>query len=136
MRNIGLRTCRSKGVIIFSSIVLALSIGLILLFALTPQDKPIAIVVFVFCGIFSLAALILLLTQLLNYAEVNGDYFISNILFVKRKIKISKIGQIKNVKEVYFVFDKAGKKFATFNSFDPMSGQIIHYLEKRGVKVS
>lgn len=130
-----LKTTYSKGLLIFSLVGLILSIAMILIFALTEQDFAFQLVVYVFCSIFIVVALILILTQLGNYVEANDTYLYSSILFSKKRIKITKIEEIEYKNEIYIVYYKGHRKFATINSFDPNANFIITHLEKKGIKI-
>ena len=135
-RERGIKTTFSKGVVIFASICFVCSIGLILLFALTKQEFSISLTVYICCGIFSVISLILLLCQLGNNVEVTNEFLYSRILFVSKRVKISKISEIEYRKEIYYVILKNGTRFASINSFDPMAKQILFELERKGVKVN
>lgn len=130
-----LKTSINKGPFIFAIVGLALSIALILVMALTDQDKAIRIIVYVFCSIFSAIALFLILALGTCYVEAKDEELISVKLFIKSKIKLSSIKEVIYKDNVYTVYKKSGKKFTTFSAYDPIIPSMIGYLEKKGVKV-
>jgi hypothetical protein len=130
-----IRTSFVKGPLIFASVALICNILVIVLFAIFEPKSSIALVCYIFCSIFIIVSIPILLDQLFHYDEVKGDYLINHVLFVTRKIKISKIDYIIKKDEVFEVYLKNGKKFTSINAYDPMVNDILYYLDKKGAKL-
>ena len=128
------RTKPIKGLVIFLPIVIVVSIGTILLFALTKQNIAVSIMVYIFCGAFAALSIVLLSDQLFHFVELRGDELINQIIFVRKKINISEISKIILKDEMYLVF--TGKKqFCVISSRISGGNEIIIALERRGIHV-
>lgn len=128
------RTKPIKGLVIFLPIVILLSAGAIVLFALTDQNFVFSLLVYIFCGAFVILSLILLLDQLFHYTELRGDELINQIIFVRKKVKIEKISKIILKDEMYFIF--VGKKqFCIMSTRVRGASEIIVALERKGKSV-
>ena len=126
------RTKPIKGLLIALSIVIAISSAVIVLFALTKQNIVISVMVYIFCGVFVLLSLIMLIDQLFHYTELNGDTLINNIVFVRKKAKVANISKIILKDEMYLVF--VGKKqFCVISTRIKGGNEIIVALERQGV---
>ena len=128
------RTKPIKGLLIFLPIVIAFSVGAILLFALTKQELVFSIMVYIFCGAFILLSLIILLDQLFHYTELRGDFLINQIIFVRKKIKVEKITKIILKDEMYFIF-VGQKQFCVISTRIRGANEIIVALERKGKSV-
>ena len=118
MKNGKIRTYPIKSLTIFLFICFVVSVGMIVLFALPFMKNElwvIKILVWVFCGMFAIASLIVLCNQLFFYIEVNSEYFVKHIFFLKKKIKLTEIKRIKNNDGFYEVYQN-NHKFAVFAS--------------------
>lgn len=90
--------------------------------------------VYIFCGIFILLGLIMLLDQLFHYTELKGNILINQIIFVRKKIEVDKISKIIFKDEMYIVF--VGKKqFCVISSRIRGGNEIIVALERQGIHV-
>lgn len=128
------RTKPIKGLVIFLPIVILLSVGAIVLFALTDQNFVFSLLIYIFCGAFVILSLILLLDQLFHYTELRGDELINQIIFVRKKVKIEKISKIILKDEMYFIF--VGKKqFCIMSTRIRGASEIIVALERKGKSV-
>lgn len=126
------RTKPIKGLLIALSIVIAISSAVIVLFGLTKQNIVISIMVYIFCGVFVLLSLVMLIDQLFHYTELNGDTLINNIVFVRKKVKVANISKIILKDEMYLVF--VGKKqFCVISTRIKGGNEIIVALERQGV---
>ena len=128
------RTRPIKDLLIFLPIVIVLSAGAILLFALTKQELVFSIMVYIFCGAFILLSLIILLDQLFHYTELRGDVLINQIIFVRKKIKVEKITKIILKDEMYFIFVEQ-KQFCVISTRIRGANEIIVALERKGKSV-
>ena len=128
------RTKPIKGLVIFLPIVILLSVGAIVLFALTDQNFVFSLLIYIFCGAFVILSLILLLDQLFHYTELRGDELINQIIFVRKKVKIEKISKIILKDEMYFIF--VGKKqFCIMSTRIRGASEIIVALERKGKSI-
>ena len=126
------RTKPVKGLMIALPIVILVSAGMILLFALTKQNIVFSVFVYIFCGAFVILSTIMLLDQLFHYTELNGDTLINHILFVKKKVKVQNISKIILKDEMYLVF--VGKKqFCVISTRVVGGNEIIVALERQGI---
>ena len=130
-----LRTYPIKSLTIFASVCFVVSLAMVILFAfLDKEELVIRILIFVFCGIFTIAAGIILIYQLFFYIAVDDDSFYRYVLFGRYKIPYSKIEKIVNKDGFYYVMVK-GKKITSFSTNTKESQQIILFLERKGVKI-
>ena len=137
MKNGKLRTYPIKSLTIFVAVVFVVSTAMIVLFAMPFMNNElwvIRILVWVMCGIFSIASLIILIYQLFFYIEIKNNCFYKHFLFGFKKIELKKINKIINQDGFYTIIYN-GKKFASFASNTNESQQIIVYLERNGVKI-
>ena len=132
-----IKTKPIKSLTIFLTVCLVVSVGMIVLFSLPFMAKEqwvIKILVWVFCSIFALAALIVLVNQLFFQVEVKGEKYIKHVLFARISIPIKEIDKVTNKDGFYTVIYKT-KPFSSFAGNTYESQQIIIYLEKCGVKI-
>ncbi|MDD5933892.1 MAG: hypothetical protein PUC70_06425 [bacterium] len=129
------RTTIQKRPVIFSSIVMSICIITIVLCAIFESYSSIGLVVYVFCSIFIICAIPIIADQLFHYLEIDGEYLINHILFIKKKIKISNIKDVVLIDDFYIIYDKDGKKFGSLPSFDPLIGEFLFRFEKKGIVV-
>ena len=78
--------------------------------------------------------IILFCSQALVWVEIKDGYFHSWILFIHRKVPLSKIKEIAFYDNGYTFYLKSEKRFAAINSNDPLSGEIVRLVEKAGAK--
>ena len=137
MKNGRIRTYPIKSLTIFLAITFVVSTGMVVLFSLPFMKNElwvIRILVWVFCGIFAVASLIVLIYQLFFYVEVRNDCFIKHFLFGKKKITLSRIDRVANNDGFYIIY-KDGKKFASFVGNTKEGQEIIVFLERMHVKI-
>ncbi len=129
------RTYPIKPLVIFMAIAFVTSVGMIILMIFLKDEMwVIRILVWVLCGIFSLASAIILIQQLLFYTEVDDEYFIKHFMFSKNKIAFKKIDKLVNKDGFYDVYVN-GKKISSIAGNTPESQQMIVIMEKKGVKI-
>ena len=137
MKNGKLRTYPIKSLTIFVAICFVVSVAMIVLFAMPFMNNElwvIRILVWVMCGIFSIASFIILIYQLCFFIEVKDGYFYKYFLLGRKKVKLKEIDKILN-KEGFYTIIVDGKKFASFASNTSESQMIIVFLERSGVKI-
>ena len=130
-----LRTYPIKSLTIFVAICFVVSLAMVILFAfLNKEEWVIRILVFIFCGLFTVASAIILIYQLFFYVSVDEENFYRHVMFGKHTIPLKKIERIINRDGFYEVVVK-GKKITTFSTNTKEGQQIIVFLERKGVKI-
>ena len=131
-----IRTYPIRNLVIFLAISFATSLAMVILFIfLNKELMVVRILVWIFCGVFTIASAIVLVYQLFFYVEVRDDKFIKHVPFGRFVIPLSKIKYIRNQDGFYTVFVK-DKPWASFSTNTKEGQQMIIYLEKRGVKIN
>ncbi len=137
MKNGRIRTYPIKSLTIFLAICFVASTAMVVLFSLPFMQKEIwviKILVWVFCGIFAVASLIVLIYQLFFYVEVREGVFIKHFLFGKKSIPFNKIDKVLNNDGFYIIYSN-GKKEASFVGNTKEGQEIIVFLERMHVKI-
>ena len=137
MKNGRIRTYPIKSLTIFLAICFAISTAMVVLFSLPFMQKEIwviKILVWVFCGIFAVASLIVLIYQIFFYVEVREGVFIKHFLFGKKSIPFNKIDKVLNNDGFYIIYSN-GKKEASFVGNTKEGQEIIVFLERMHVKI-
>ena len=130
-----LRTYPIKSLTIFVAICFVVSLAMVILFAfLNKEEWVIRILIFIFCGLFTVASAIILIYQLFFYVSVDEENFYRHVMFGKHTIPLKKIERIINRDGFYEVVVK-GKKITTFSTNTKEGQQIIVFLERKGVKI-
>ena len=138
MKNKPIRTYPIKPLTIFLAICFVVSAGLLTLFCLPfmwNELLVIRILIYFFCGVFTIASLIVLIYQIFFYVSIEDELFVRHYLFGKSSVKISNIDEILNRDGFYIVVVK-GKRFATFATNTKEASQIVVYLEKYHVNIN
>lgn len=135
MRENHIRTYPIKGLMIFLTIAFTLSLGAVIYFIIA-QDDPmvVRVLVWIFCGVFSIVSLVVIMSQLFDYVEVKDNRFISHFFFKKRIIEIGEIDKVRNIDGVFHVYHN-NQKVAQFYTESKQAQQIIVYLDQRHVKI-
>ena len=129
-----IRTSRSKGLIIFLSVILLTTIVFIVLIALIEKASAFAILGYIMCGIFNLIALFLLISALTDFVEVKGDTITTQTMFVRKKARISSISKIVHEKNFYVIYVK-DKVFTSLNDRDAETQKMLFQLGKQGINL-
>ncbi len=130
-----LRTYPIKSLTIFVAICFVVSLAMVILFAfLNKEEWVIRILVFIFCGLFTVASAIILIYQLFFYVSVDEENFYRHVMFGKHTIPLKKIERIINRDGFYEVVVK-GRKITSFSTNTKEGQQIIVFLERKGVKI-
>lgn len=137
MKNGKIRTYPIKNLTIFLAVCFVVSTAMLVVFSLPFMQNEIwviKIMVWVLCGIFSLASLVVLIYQLCFYVEVKEGYFTKYFLFGRKRIEITKIDRITNNDGFYIIYHN-GKRFASFAGNTKEGQEIIVFLERMHVKI-
>lgn len=130
-----LRTYPIKSLTIFLTIAFLVSVAMVVGFIfLSDELMVIRVLVWIFCGLFAVAALVVLIYQLFFYIAVDEENFYRYSFMSKYTVPLKKIDYIKNTDGFYQVH-AYGRKFATFASNTKESQEIIIFLENHNVKV-
>ena len=130
-----IRTYPIKGLMIFLIITFVVSSAAVIYFALSKDDVfVVRLLVWIFCGAFSLISLFMIFQQLSCFVEVKEDYFIQHSFLTRKKILISDIERIRHKEENFFIY-KNNQIFAQFPSYSKQAQQIAVYLDKKHVKI-
>ena len=131
-----IRTYPSKGLIIFLSGVIAFAAIIIVLVAFLVDNLALKIILIIFCAIFVILSLIVLLFEGVNYLsldETNKELIIHKFLS-KKKILLTDVSRIET-QEGFYIFFKGSKELYRIGvNTDGVNTLIVH-LERCGIKI-
>lgn len=131
-----IRTYPSKGLIIFLSGVIAFAAIIIVLVAFFVDNLALKIILIIFCAIFVILSLIVLLFEGVNYLsldETNKELIIHKFLS-KKKILLTDVSRIET-KEGFYIFFKGGKELYRIGVNTDGANTLIVHLERCGIKI-
>ncbi len=129
------RTRPIKSLTIFLSITFVVSLSMVIGFIFLQDELwVIRILVWVLCGLFTIASGIVLINQLFFHVGVDEEHFYRYFIFGKHSIPLKKIERITNSDGFYTIFVR-GKKVVSFATNTSEAQQIIVFLEKKGIKI-
>lgn len=131
-----LKTSIYKKPAIFSAIGMVTMTFFILWFSFSDDVLYMRLIFIIFCSIFDLAAIVLFCSQVFVKLIIKDEYVHSWIFFIHKKVHASKIKEIIYYDNGYTFYLKGHVRFAAINSADPLSGEIVRYIEKFGAKYS
>ena len=129
-----IRTTRSKGLIIFLSVMFFVTAAFIVLIAIFEKGSAFGILGCIMCGIFNIISLFLLLSALTDFVEVKGNNITTQTLFVRKKAQVSAISKIVHDKNFYIIYIK-DKVFTSLNDRDPETQKMLFQFEKQGINL-
>ena len=129
-----IRTTRSKGLIIFLSVMFFVTAAFIVLIAIFEKGSAFGILGYIMCGIFNIISLFLLLSALTDFVEVKGNNITTQTLFVRKKAQVSSISKIVHDKNFYVIYIK-DKVFTSLNDRDPETQKMLFQFEKQGINL-
>lgn len=129
-----IRTSRSKGLIIFLSVMFLTTAAFIVLIAIFEKGSAFGILGYIMCGIFNLISLFLLLSAITDFVEVKGNNITTQTLFVRKKAQVSHISKIVHDKNFYVIYIK-DKVFTSLNDRDPETQKMLFQFEKQGINL-
>lgn len=134
-KNNRLRTYPIKSLTIFLAVAFVVSLSMVILFIFL-KNEPwlIRIIIFIFCGLFTIASAIVLVYQLMFYVAVDDEYFYRYVLLTPTRIPLKKITKVNNRDGFYEIY-VGDKKMASFAGNTKEGQQIIVFLERKGVKI-
>ena len=130
-----IRTYPIKSLTIFLSVAFVVSLAMVILFIfLKHEEWIIRILIFIFCGLFTIASAIVLVHQTMFYVAVDDEYFYRYAFLTPTRISLSKIDKVIN-NDGFYIIVVNGKKMASFAGNTKEGQQIIVFLERKGVKI-
>lgn len=129
-----IRTTRSKGLIIFLSVMFVVTAAFIVLIAIFEKGSAFGILGYIMCGIFNIISLFLLISALTDFVEVKGNNITTQTLFVRKKAQVSAISKIVHDKNFYIIYIK-DKVFTSLNDRDPETQKMLFQFEKQGINL-
>ena len=130
-----LKSSKSKGVIIFTGVTLALSIGGIIGFIFLNENPVLKGFMIIMFAVFAVVAFIILYDQLFDYVMIKDDYIVYRLFLVKNATKIKNISKIILEKGSYDLYVK-DKKFCTISKYDKVTPAMMNQIEKHGFDLS
>lgn len=132
-----IRTYPVKGLVIFLSIV----IGVCLLvgvgnYFLIKDILALQIVIWIFCGVFLILSLIVLLKEAIVYIyfdEKAKEIVIQDFLH-KKKIRLDELRRVE-VKDGFYIFFKGNKEFYRMGTERTGANNLVVALEKNGANI-
>lgn len=127
-----IRTRPIKGLVIFDTIGVLVSLAAFIWFIIFDELLIFRILIFVFCPIFIIAGTLSLIDQLFHYLEVKGDRLHNHILWIDKSIKIEAIEKLELKNGMFYIYHR-DKKFASMPSHLAGADKIIIALERHNV---
>ena len=135
-QNDEIRTYPSKGLILFlSGVILFAALSIVGLIFLV-DNMALKIVLIIFCAIFIVLSLIVLLMEGINYLSIDEDnkQLIIHKFMIKKKIPLNEISRIEN-SNGFYVISKGHKEIYRIGTEVNGVSTLIVILEKRGIKI-
>ena len=130
-----IRTYPIKGLLIFLIITFVVSLAAVIYFIIAQDDVfVVRLLVWIFCGAFTIISLIVMCDQIFNYIEVRDDKLISHKFLTKKIVNIKNIERIVNEDNVSNVYVDNQKVFYFF-TFSKEAQEILVYLDKMHVRI-
>ena len=130
-----IKTKASRGLIIFSSIMLLTSLAFFIAFIIINENVIVKAVILIMTGLFSIVSALVLFDQLFDYVLLKDGKIISRFFFSKKVANISDITSIRATKDTYEVLVKE-RKFCTLSLYAPETQKMFFQFEKYGVDIS
>lgn len=129
-----IRSSFSKGLLIFLISMWVLTAGFAVLTYFLIKELAFAVFSYIFCGIFNVIALFLIIDTITNYVVVEGNKITKHSFLLKKTIKVKNITKIIHKDNTYYIYvDK--KKFVTLNDRDPQTNKMLFQFEKSGFDI-
>ena len=135
-QNDEIRTYPSKGLILFlSGVILFATLGIVGLIFLV-DNMALKIVLIIFCAIFIVLSLIVLLMEGINYLSIDEDnkQLIIHKFMIKKKIPLNEISRIEN-SEGFYIFSKGKKELYRVGVNVNGANTLVVRLERWGIKI-
>ena len=135
-QNDEIRTYASKGLILFLSGVILFAALIIVGSIFLVDNMALKIILIIFCAIFIVLSLIVLLLEGVNYLsldETNNELVVHKFI-VKKKIPLTEISRIDN-NEGFYIFSKGKKELYRIGVNVTGANTLIVRLERCGIKI-
>ena len=131
-----IRTYPSRGLIIFLSVVIIMSLGTSVGVYFLVDTLALKIVIWIFCAIFFVLSIIVLINEAILYLSVskNEDCLVLHKFLRNKKIKFSELTSVEN-KEGYYVFLHGEKEIHRIGTSVNGISPLMVELERRGIKI-
>ena len=131
-----IRTYPSRGLIIFLSVVIIMSLGTSIGVYFLVDTLALKIVIWIFCAIFFVLSIIVLINEAILYLSVskNEDCLVLHKFLRNKKIKFSELTSVEN-KEGYYVFLHGEKEIHRIGTSVNGISPLMVELERRGIKI-
>ena len=131
-----IRTYPSRGLIIFLSVVIIMSLGTSIGVYFLVDALALKIVIWIFCAIFFVLSIIVLINEAILYLSVskNEDCLVLHKFLRNKKIKFSELTSVEN-KEGYYVFLHGEKEIHRIGTSVNGISPLMVELERRGIKI-
>lgn len=124
----------SKGLLVFLIVMWALTLGFGVLTYFLIKDQAFAVFSYIFCGVFHVIAIIVIIDTLTSYVIVEGNKITKHVFLSKRVVKIKKITKIIHVNGAYVIYVDQ-RKFVTLNDRDPQTSKMLFQFERNGIDI-
>lgn len=130
------RTYPSKGLILFLSGVIFFAALIIVGVMFLVDNLALKIVLTIFCAIFIVLSLIVLLVEAINYLSLDEDNqaLIIHKFIIKKKIPLNEISRIEN-KDGFYIFMKGKKELYRIGVNVTGANTLIVQLERCGINI-
>ena len=131
-----IRTYPSRGLIIFLSVVIIMSLGTSIGVYFLVDTLALKIVIWIFCAIFFVLSIIVLINEAILYLSVskNEDCLVLHKFLRNKKIKFNELTSVEN-KEGYYVFLHGEKEIHRIGTSVNGISPLMVELERRGIKI-
>ena len=131
-----IRTYPSRGLIIFLSVVIIMSLGTSVGVYFLVDTLALKIVIWIFCAIFFVLSIIVLINEAILYLSVskNEDCLVLHKFLRNKKIKFNELTSVEN-KEGYYVFLHGEKEIHRIGTSVNGISPLMVELERRGIKI-
>ena len=131
-----IRTYPSKGLIIFLSVVIFVSLAMSIVNYFVVDNMALKITLWVFFAIFFILSLVVLLNEAINYVSFNEESGVLTIhkFIIKKKIQLTEISRIGNI-EGFYIFYKDDQEIYRLGTQVKGVNILIVKLERCGIKI-
>ena len=131
-----IRTYPSKGLILFLSGVILFGALCIVGTVFLVDNMALKVVLIVFCAIFIVLSLIVLLMEAINYLSLDetNQQLVVHKFIVKKKIPLTKVSRIE-VKDGFYIFQNGQKELHRTGVDVVGANTLIVHLERCGIKI-
>ncbi len=119
----------SKGALIFFLVMFVLCASFIVALILIDVGVALRIIGFLFCGVFLVISLVMILDTFFDYVIVEGETMSKRFFFQKKEIPLESITKVVKTEGYYDIY-VGKKKFTSLNDIDPQTPKMLFQIEK------